>query len=63
MRLLVHEPMNTMSTGWPSEPLPGLEAHVLERVLERAPAAGVAAGRRASGTAPVIDMPMPGLVP
>ena len=62
MRLLVHEPMNTTSTGWPAIGLARLEAHVLERALEAAAGAGVS-GVLGEGTRPVIGMPMPGLVP
>ena len=51
MRLLVHEPMKTMSTGWPSSDWPASQAHVVEGVLERPPGRGVRLAVRVGDTA------------
>ena len=63
MRELVQLPMKTTSTGMAEQRLAGFETHVVQRLrhANRAPA-----DRRScdgSGTAPLMGMPMPGLVP
>ena len=63
MRLLVQEPMNTMSTGWPSSDWPAVEAHVVECASGRRRAELIRRRRRGWGRRAVMPMPMPGLVP
>ena len=62
MRLFVHEPMNTTSTGWPAIAWPGsrpMYSSARSRP-RRAPGSVASSGR---GTRPVTGMPMPGLLP
>ena len=45
MRLLVHEPMKTASTGMSFSGVPGVEVHVLERALGGGALVGVGDSR------------------